>query len=183
MTKISGKTAIFTIAAALCVVGLLVFLVNLQASDRVSDADIADVTAAVTDVTDMSKMIEGDNSMVKRLYGLDPNEYEGVVLYYPNSAGVANELFIVKLSSTAQQDAVKAAVDARLATETTAFNGYGVGQYEMLQESVIDVSGNYIMFVVSQNPKEADAAFQGALRSGENKWPSVPSYSYSGFSR
>lgn len=152
-----------TLGMIACVVAILCFILYLQSSGRISDASIDDVSAAVTATTDLSTMKKGDNTMVKRLYGIDPNEYDGAVLYYPNSSAVANELLVIKLANIDQQDATKAAIQARLDTETKTFNGYGVGQYEMLQNAVIDVSGNYVLFVVSTNPKEADAAFKSAL--------------------
>lgn len=150
-------------AMALCVVGLIAFIVQITDSGKVSERAVDEVAGAVLDVTDQTEMIEGDNSVLKRLYGLDPSAYEGVVLYYPNGAGVANELLVIKLASTDQQESVKTAIEARQATEENSFNGYGVGQYEMLQESIIDVSGNYVLFIVSDNPREADAAFQDML--------------------
>ncbi|MCH3971843.1 MAG: DUF4358 domain-containing protein [Oscillospiraceae bacterium] len=150
-------------AMAVCVAVLLVFLFAIQRSGKVSGAAVKTVSAAVTAVTDQSQMKQGNNSMVKRLYGLDPNEYEGVSLYYPSSAAAANEVLVVKLKDVKQQEGVKAAVEARRDSQTKNFNGYGVGQYEMLKASVLDVSGNYVLYVVSKNPKEADAAFQKAL--------------------
>lgn len=153
----------YVLGMLVCVAALVAFLGFLLAQGRTSATPIDEVSAAVTAVTDLSTMKRGDNSMVKRLYGIDPNDYDGVVLYYPNSAANANELLVVRLASTSQQETVKAAVAKRLATETTTFNGYGVGQYEMLQASVTDVNGNYVLFVVSANPREADSAFRAAL--------------------
>ncbi|ARP50142.1 hypothetical protein B6259_04165 [Ruminococcaceae bacterium CPB6] len=162
---IMKKTERFLIPAAMavCVAVLLLFIGFLQKSGKISKADIKTVSHAVTSVTDMSQMEEGDNSMVKRLYGLEPGKYNGTVLYYPTSAATANEILIVKLTDIKQQDEVKAAVEARLAVQKKNFNGYGVGQYEMLQNSVTDISGNYVLFAATKNAKAADAAFQKTL--------------------
>ena len=41
------------------------------------------VTAAVVQSVDLSQTKTADGQMLRRLYGLDPAEYAGCVLYYP----------------------------------------------------------------------------------------------------
>ena len=77
---------------------------------------------------------------------------------------MAEELLIVKLSDMGQQDMVRAAVEARIATQKTTFEGYGVEQFEMLSNNaVVEVRGNYILFVVNANSAAAQKAFLGAI--------------------
>ena len=54
--------------------------------------------------------------MVKRLYGLNPSDFDGCLLYYPQTNMEAEELLLLKLRDTSQQEAVRAAVEARLET-------------------------------------------------------------------
>ena len=132
--------------------------------NTVSNADIADVEAAVTAEINMTNMLSGDNKMIKRFYGLDPAQFESIVLYYPTTNMMAEELLIVKLSNMGQQEAVRAAVEARIATQKTTFEGYGVEQFEMLSNNaVVEVRGNYILFVVNANSAAAQKAFLGAI--------------------
>ena len=70
----------------------------------------------------------------------------------------------MKLSDMSQQELVRAAAEARLATQKTTFEGYGVEQFDMLTNaSVIEVRGNYVLFVVNSAFAEARKAFLGAL--------------------
>ena len=90
-----------------CVMGVLVilliaFLVLLQSDGKISDTSIEDVSAAATDSLDMSAMQAADSNMIKRLYGLNPSEYEGIVLYYPVTNMDAQELLIVRMKDTSQ---------------------------------------------------------------------------------
>ena len=133
-------------------------------SNAVSKADPQDVEAAVTAVMDMSEMLPGDNQLIKRFYGLDPAQFESCILYYPTTNMMAEELLIVKLSDNAQQEQVRKAAQRRIDTQKTTFEGYGVEQFEMLtSNSVIEVRGNYVLFVVSPNSAEVRKAFLGAL--------------------
>ena len=132
--------------------------------DTVSNADPADVEAAVVAEIDMTNMLQGDNKMIKRFYGLDPAAFEACILYYPTTNMMAEELLIVKLSDVSQQEMVRKAVEARIATQKNTFEGYGVEQFEMLSHNaVVEVRGNYVLFVVNAASAEAQKAFLGAI--------------------
>ena len=139
------------------------YLCRLQGEDSISDAKLKDVTAAVTKTLDTKAMQESDAQMIKRLYGLNPADYEGITLYYPVTNMDAEELLIVQLKDVSQQETVKAAIDARLETQKNSFEGYGVEQYALLEKSVVDVEGNYILFVVNEQAAKAQSAFLQAL--------------------
>lgn len=147
----------------LCVVLLVWYLVALQGRDRQSNAALSDVAAAVVATLDETGFQESDAQMVKRLYGLNPAEYDGVVLYAPVTNMDAQELLIVKLQDVAQQDAVEAAVQARLKTQKASFDGYGAEQSALLEKAVVDVEGNYVLFVVGEQAAAAQSAFLQAL--------------------
>ena len=158
------KTGIFEISRWTAAVLALICLLTMFGSNKVSSADPAEVEAAVIAELDMSAMVKADNQMVKRLYGLDPASFESCILYYPNTNMMAEELLILKLSDTAQQQSVRAAIEARVETQKTTFDGYGVEQYALLTENcIIDIRGNFVLFVVNADCDAAQKAFAGAL--------------------
>ena len=132
--------------------------------NRVSTADFSAVEEAVVPTVLCDAMKKADAQLIKRLYGINPADYEGLTLYAPVSNIDARELLLVKLSDVSQQAAVVAATEQRLRTQTNAFDGYGTDQYALLTgHSVIEAHGNYVMFVVSENEAAAKAAFLAAL--------------------
>ena len=158
------KTGIFEISRWTAVVLALICLLTMFGSNKISNADPAEVEAAVVAEIDMSAMVKADNQMVKRLYGLDPAAFESCILYYPNTNMMAEELLIVKLRDTAQQETVKAAVEARIATQKNTFEGYGVEQFALLSDhAVVEVRGNFVLFVVNSQSAAARDAFVDAL--------------------
>ena len=158
------KTGIFEISRWTAVVLALVCLLTMFGSNKISSADPAQVEEAVIAQLDMSAMVKADNQMVKRLYGLDPASFESCILYYPNTNMMAEELLILKLSDTAQQQSVRAAIEARVETQKTTFDGYGVEQYALLTDNcIIDIRGNFVLFVVNADCDAAQKAFAGAL--------------------
>lgn len=148
---------------AAVIAGLVILLV-LFGGNSVSGADPQEVAQAVTDVIDMENMQLADNQMVKRFYGLDPADYEGCILYYPNTNMMAEEVLIVKLKDISQQQTVSDAIETRLQTQKNTFEGYGVEQFDLLtNHAVVELRGNYVLFVVSDHAEAARKAFRGAL--------------------
>lgn len=163
MTMEKAKLPLLEVGKWISLALVLVFIASLLVSGKESTAAFSDVEAAVTEAAQLDGMLLGDHQMIKRLYGLEPGNYEGITLYYPTTNMGAEEILLVKLKSTAQQDTVKAAIDARLATQLSNFDGYGVSQCEMLERSVTLVQGNYILLIVAEDTAPVVSAFQGAL--------------------
>ena len=159
-----GNTFLYEIARWAAAAAAIFCLLWMFGGNTVSNADAREVADAVIETIDMENMLEADNQLIKRFYGLDPSAFESCILYYPNTNMMAEELLIVKLSDMSQQDMVRAAAEARLATQKTTFEGYGVEQFDMLSNhSVLEVKGNFVLFVVNPACQEAKKAFLGAL--------------------
>ena len=142
----------------------IVALAVMFGGNQVSDAPFEDVSAAVLEHVDTENMTLAENQMVKRLYGLDPANFEGCVLYYPTTNMMAEEILLIKLTDVSQAEAVQKAMEARLQTQKTTFEGYGVEQFDLLTNyCVLEVRGNYALFVVSKTHTDAYEAFLDAL--------------------
>ena len=158
------KISVYEIARWAAVLEALVMLISMFGGNTASSAEATDVAAAVVETIDMTNMVLAENQMVKRLYGLDPASFESCILYYPTTNMMAEELLIIKLADIGQQEQVRSAIEARLATQKNTFEGYGVEQFDMLtNHSVIEIRGNYVLFVVNPACTDARKAFLGAL--------------------
>ena len=98
--------------------------------------------------------------MIRRLYGLDSSQYEGIILYYPTSNMGAEELLLVKTKQTEQMPQVEQAIRARNAQQLSNFDGYGVDQTAMLENCLIEVRGNYALYVVGAGRDGAEKVFR-----------------------
>lgn len=158
------KSTVYEIARWAAALAALISLMVMFGGNTVSSAEPEAVAAAVTETIDMTNMIEADNQMIKRLYGLDPASFDGCILYYPTTNMMAEELLIIRLADVSQQETVRSAVESRLQTQKNTFEGYGVEQFDMLtNNSVIEIRGNYVLFVVNSASANARKAFLGAL--------------------
>lgn len=142
---------------------LIALIVSELTGNKVSTAKFEDVEKAVESAVDLTTMQKADNQIIRRLYHLTPTDYEGIVLYYPVSNMGAEEMLLVKLRNEDQSDTVKDAIVQRLATQKNNFEGYGADQTAMLNKSIIDLHGNYILFICSSDPTAVQKAFENAL--------------------
>ena len=159
-----NKIASFLMPIRIAMVAvLLVFMIYLQVGAKESDAAIGDVAGAVVNTLDTSTMEESANRKFKKFYGLNAGDYEGVVLYAPISNMDAEELLIVKLKNSSQAETVRAAIEKRLETQKSSFEGYGIEQYDLLENHILDIRGNYILYVVHSDANKALQAFRDSL--------------------
>lgn len=158
------KKLLYGVARWIVLAAAVISLMVMFGGNTVSQADPADVETAVVAHLDMTNMLQGDNKMIKRFYGLDPSLFEACILYYPTTNMMAEELLIIKLSDVSQQETVRSAVEARIATQKNTFEGYGVEQFEMLSNhAVVEIRGNYVLFVVSSSSADVRQAFLDAI--------------------
>lgn len=159
-----AKSWIFEGIRWIAVAAAVVYLLVMFGGNGVSNAEFADVSAAVMETVDTTNMQQAENRMVKRLYGLEPGSFEGCLLYYPTTNMGAEEVLIVKLSDPAQGALVEEAAQQRLQTQRNTFEGYGVEQFDLLTNHyVLQVQGNFALFAVGAFSGDALAAFRNAL--------------------
>lgn len=142
---------------------LIAFIVSLMRGDKISSSKLEDVTAKVIEAMDMTDLSVADNRTVRRLYGLNVDDYDGVRLYVSDSNMKVEEVLIIKLKDESQAETVEAAALGRVDTQLQSFEGYGPEQCKLLEDHVLDTEGNYVLFVVNQEAQAADQAFQKSL--------------------
>ncbi len=159
----SRQTTFYTVLRVTLVAALAVVIVWTQVSRTDSDTPFEEVREAVLSEIDTDGMEESTNRMFKKFYGLNASDYDGVVLYAPETSMDAEELLLVRLADDAQAEEVTAAIEERLVTQKNSFEGYGIEQFALLENAVLDVQGNYILYVVGADAAKADQAFRDSL--------------------
>ena len=158
------NTFLYEIARWSAAVAAVISLIWMFGGNTASNAEPVEVAEAVVETIDMENMLEADNQLIKRFYGLDPSSFEACILYYPTTNMMAEEVLIVKLKDMSQQEQVRTAIEKRIETQKTTFEGYGVEQFELLtNNAVVEVRGNFVLFIVNANSAEAQKAFLKAI--------------------
>ncbi len=139
---------------------ILLFVMLSRSAGATSTADIKTLQTNVSEAADKEKMKEGDNRMLRRLYGIDPEQLESFVLYYPSSNMGAEELLFVRVKDQADVSAVKTLIEQRNASQIQAFEGYGVEQTQLLKEAVIKEYGRDIIYAVGDKNKTVTGVYE-----------------------
>ena len=160
------RTKLYALLRLLALAGLAATVVLGFAGKKnvTSDTPFETVLSAVTGSVDLSDVREGENQMVRRLYGVSPADYEECVLYYPSTNMGAEEILLVKLNPGQSADALVAAAEQRIKDQLNVFEGYGIEQVALLNDHArIEAPGNYFLFIVSAGADDAVAAFYEVL--------------------
>lgn len=157
------KISILTPIRIGMVVILLVFIILLQVGNKNSNSTLNAVTDSVIKAIKVEGMEESSNRMFKKFYGLNASDYEGVTLYSPVTNMNAEELLIIKLKDRSQAESVTEAINSRLETQKSSFEGYGIEQFDLLENHILDVQGNFILYIVHPDATKADQAFRSSL--------------------
>ena len=160
------KTKLYALLRLLALAGLAATVVLGFAGKKnvTSETPFETVLSAVTGSVDLSDVREGENQMVRRLYGVSPADYEECVLYYPSTNMGAEEILLVKLNPGQSADALVAAAEQRVKDQLNVFEGYGIEQVALLNDHArIEAPGNYFLFIVSAGADDAVAAFYEVL--------------------
>ena len=145
------------------IVLVVITVVSLSGASE-SKKSMSEVAPSVIALFENDRAAESTERYLKKYYGLNGADYESVVLYFPITNMDAEELLLIKLRSTAQAESVRAAMEARQETQVGIYEGYAPEQLALCENGIIDVQGNYIMYVVHANAVQIDAAFRAALK-------------------
>ena len=164
MSKTKKKPDKFTTLEIICVAALAVFInVLLVVNSGGTTKTVEEVAAPVTQVMDVSKMTKKTPAVAGTVFEFDRAKAEGIVYYDNDNVMNVSELLIVKLHDEADAAEFKSAVEERVEKQKALFKSYAPDQYALLNNSVIEVSGNTVFYCTAKNADDVYHAFKKAL--------------------
>ncbi len=137
---------------------LLAFLfLVIQRDGR--QVDFEDLAGQASGQMDMERVQQGDERLLRRLYGLNGKEFKNWVLYTARDNMEVEELLLIEGTDEKQTGLAAEAAGKRLETQKNNFDGYGARQLQLLEKGVLEERGSYLLFVVSENSEAVRAAF------------------------
>ena len=137
---------------------------TLHADPR--QADFSVLREQAEQAMDTTGMRQADAQLLRRLYGLNGGELAGWALWTSEDNMAVEELLLAECVSEAQAEQVREALEARRSTQIQNFEGYGPEQVRLLEDSIMEVRGVYVLFVVSEQAREVKDAFLSVLYPG-----------------
>ena len=116
------------------------------------------VRRAIASSCDLTGMEEARDMRLKRAFGFGEADYEEYLYYAPVNTLSVDEVLIVKTGSTSQASRIRAGIEARIAAEKTAFDGYGTEQIALLNNAKLVEDGPYIVYACGAHAGDFVAA-------------------------
>ena len=159
------KYAALQAAKLLLLAVLVVLLWGILHADP-QQADFSVLREQAEQAMDLTGMRQADAQLLRRLYGLNGGELAGWALWTSEDNMAVEELLLAECVSEAQAEQVREALEARRNTQIQNFEGYGPEQVRLLEDSIMEVRGVYVLFVVSEQAREVKDAFLSVLYPG-----------------
>ena len=157
------KLDIINICKYMMVMALAAYIVLLVSGEESNTATVDKIETNITEAVSVKGMKKGTAQDLKKYYGLNANDYNGIMLYIPDDVMSVNEILVVRVNDENQVETVEAAVEARLAAQKKNFAGYGVEQTGLLRSAIEESRGYYVLFAVSKDADRIEAAFKKSI--------------------
>ncbi len=149
--------------AKVLLAGLLVVMLAGLIRGSARNPDFAVLKANVEAELDLSCMRQGDEQLLRRLYGLNGGELKHWVLYTARDNMDVEELLLVEAAEEGQVSQIRQAAEKRAETQKNNFEGYGPEQLKLIEKYVLWESDPYLLFVISENAEAVKSGFVKGL--------------------
>lgn len=129
-----------------------------------NDQSVDQIETEMKQEVKFDKMKKGDSKSLKRFYKLNANDYDGVILYTPQSTMDVNEVLIVKVKNESQIQSLEDSIDSRVNYQLESFSGYGPEQCALVDNYELKSKGNFVFFAISENAQQIKEAFLDSIK-------------------
>ncbi|MCI8722617.1 MAG: DUF4358 domain-containing protein [Ruminococcus sp.] len=142
---------------------ILVYIALLLIYTSGSTKPFEEVAASVETLIDKENLVKQDAQALKRYYGLNSADYEGVLFYSAEFSISAQEVLLIEVKTEQQVQEVRDAVEERLESRKNTFEGYAPEQAQLIKQAQTQVRGKFVFMAVSPEAEAYAAAFTKGL--------------------
>lgn len=156
----SGSTSLLRRIVLACIAVFVILVFVFQSG---SGRPFEVIQSAVQDALDSSKLNDAGSTGLKRYYGLEAADYDGVLFYTSTHPMSAEELLVIRAASDEQVGELEDAIQKRIEDKLTEFGTYAPEQTALIKNAVVLTRGKHVFFAVSQDAEKYRKAFTKAL--------------------
>ena len=124
----------------------------------------ADITKKIMEDIKFPSMAEIKSERLATYYEVDSDKIENFSAYICGSGAYPDEIAIFKMKSSADVDAVKTVLQARVESQTTTFKDYTPDEMYKIDGKNIVISGNYIALIICSDNAGATNTFNSMTK-------------------
>ena len=160
MSKGQGAAHIMKFVVFALIIGFVVLLMLFASG---SNKPFEEVSKSVEDSLDTEALTAQDAAMFKRNFGLNAADYAGVLYYSSGASMSAEEVLLVKVNRDSQVQEVVDAINERIDSRISDFEGYAPDEVKLLEDARHSVRGTYIFYACSPDADKYLSVFSGSL--------------------
>lgn len=107
--------------------------------------------------------VEGSSDDIKMYYDINPDDLNSYVLKSPMMVVKSTEIFIAHIKD-GKMNEVKSGIEKRVKALEEIWENYLQDQYELVKNHKIETSGNYVIFVVSEEAEKIVNIFKDFMK-------------------
>ena len=142
---------------------LIVFLTMVYADGNAKDVPMEDIENKLIEETDLGKMAKCGNRNLMQFLNLDYQQYDEYLYYKGKEALSVDEALIVKAKNRDDLSAVKDAVENRIDSQITTYEGYGPSQVALLKNAVVTTKGKYLFYCTGKSAEKKEEVFESVI--------------------
>lgn len=158
--KASRYTEILKYGVLVLILGYIVVLMIFTSG---STKSFEQIEKSVESALDTENLKKADVQGLKRYYGLNGADYEGVMLYTSVASMSTEEVLLIKVKDESQMQRVKEAVQKRLENRKNDFDGYAPEQVKLIEQAQLTVRGKFIFLAVAPKAESYKDVFAKSL--------------------
>ena len=112
---------------------------------------------------DLKSLSDSGPQGLKRYYGLNAEDYAGILLYTAKTSMSAEEILLIQVKDSTQLNEIERAISKRLENRKKDFGNYAPEQTALLKQAQFTIKGTYIFMAVSEHAEDYKAAFTKSL--------------------
>ncbi len=124
---------------------------------------MGDVAAPAVKLLEEGQMDKKTNADAAKAFGFDLSKTDGLVYYENTDIMDVSELLVVKLKDAEDAEEFRTAVETYIANQKNLYKNYAPEQYALLEDSILEVSGNTLFYCTATNADALYDAFRKAL--------------------
>jgi len=140
---------------------IIVFAVAMSISPRYKDIPTETLARTLSADTGLEQMEHFSNSRFKKDYSMNANEFVSVEYYGYEDIMDSETFLLVKSNDQEQLRQLETAISERRKYLMEVFRSYAPENYELLENAVLEIRGDYLVYLVMDNSEQV---FQSLLK-------------------
>ncbi len=150
----------YRVKEIICVLFLIAFGFACTLTKQYRDTDISVYAQELADMT-ADRITEFDSSRLKKDYGYGFGGFSQVCYYGFETVMESQTLLVIKFDEASKEEAESLYESIKLKRESLKelFHSYAIDQYELLDNSILSIEGNYLFYCVSKDAQAVHERF------------------------